>query len=233
MAKSLLNCVNEVLKKVKVIAGDAGVLTTLTDSGRQVYIDNAIQSWNESIDQLYSVSSKALPQEMAENTITLVTSDRDYVLETDIVQLRFPFLDETNGRFIEEFPGGYEELVNSQPFPSNYTGIPYYAAIRPTDGQLYLNTIPTSSENGLVYKYRYDKDLVLTIAADTVPFSDATFRAMVPAVAEIWKRGQNQSFDAEIFNMSIGRASRFMTNKQQRSSWMRWRTPIVGDSLDD
>jgi hypothetical protein len=226
LAKSLLNCVNEVLKKVKKIAGDAGALTTLTDSGRQVYIDNAVQAWNETIDQLYSVSSRALPQEIAENTITIATSDRDYALQTDLVQLRWPFIDETNGRIIEEYPGGYLALINSQFIPSNHTGMPYYAAIRPTDGEIYLDTIPTSSENGLVYKYRYDKDLVLTVAADTVPFSDATFRAMVPAVAEIWKRNQEQSFDNEMYTMSLGRASRLMTNTVQRNAYVSWREPL-------
>lgn len=232
MAKSLLNCVNEVLKKVKVIAGDAGELTSLTDSGRQIYIDNAVQAWNEATDQLYSVSNKPLPKEIGEATITLNNNDRDYSLKTDLVQLRWPFIDETNGRIIQEYPGGYVSLVSSQLIPSNHTGMPYYAAIRPTDGKLYLDAIPTASEVGLVYKYRYDKDLSLSSAASTVPFNDATFRAMVPAVAELWKRGQNQSFDAEIYNMSIGRASRLMTNVQQRSSYIGWRAKLSDGPYD-
>ena len=232
MAKTLLESVNEVLKKVKVIAGDAGELTTLTDSGRQVYIDNAVQAWNEAVDQLYSVSNIPLPNELAESTITLATSDRDYALDAALVQLRWPLIDETNGRVIEEYPGGYKSMVDSQLIPSNHTGIPYYGAIRPTDGELYLDAIPTSDENGLVYKYRYDKDTVMSIAADTVPFKDAVFRAMVPAVAELWKRNQNQSFDNDIYTLSIGRAGRLMTSVQRRDSYVSWRAKVADGPYD-
>jgi hypothetical protein len=38
-----LNAVNEVLKKKGIIAGDSALLTSLTDSARQVSIDLAIQ----------------------------------------------------------------------------------------------------------------------------------------------------------------------------------------------
>ena len=43
MTKTLLNGVNDLLKRVKVIAGDTGTLSTLTDSAKQAYIDTAIQ----------------------------------------------------------------------------------------------------------------------------------------------------------------------------------------------
>lgn len=223
MSKTLLQATNEILKKVKVIAGDAGELTTLTDSGRQVYIDNVIQALNETIDQLYSVSNKPQPNELGEATINLVANDRDYTLKANLIQLRWPLVDETNGRVIEEYPGGYIELVNSQLIPSNHTGIPYYGAIRPTDGKLYLDSLPTSDETGLVYKYRFDKDTGMNSASDTVPFNDAVFRAMVPAVAEIWKRNQQQSFDPEMYQMSLGRASRLLTNVQGKNSWVSFR----------
>jgi len=72
--KTLLSGVNEVLKKVHMIQGDSGLLTTLTDSGRQTYIDLAIQSWNEIIDDIYAVSDMPYPQELAESSINIPTS---------------------------------------------------------------------------------------------------------------------------------------------------------------
>lgn len=222
MAKTLLQGVNEVLKRVQVIHGTSGDLTSLDNSGRQTFIDTAVQAWNEMVEQIFSDSSMALPKELEEATITLLTGDRDYALATNLVQLRWPFINETNGHFIAEHPGGYLNLVSQQLIPANYTGQPQLAAIRPTDGQLYLDRIPTSVENGDVYKYRFDKDVSLSIATSEFPFSDAVFRAMVPAVAEVWKRHQRNSFDNEMFRMSMGRAGRLLTQQQQRESYIHF-----------
>src|SRR3990172_7589121 len=119
MSKSLLQCVNETFKRVQLIQGDSGLLTTLTDSARQIYIDSAVQLWNEAIDELYTTAEVPHPNELAESTITLVTSTRAYALNAAFIHLLFPLLDETNGRFIEEYPGGYMQLVVNHPFPSN------------------------------------------------------------------------------------------------------------------
>ena len=220
MAKTLLDGVNEVLERKGIIQGDTAVLTSLTDSSRQRPINLAIDAWNEAIDLLYSKSSLPKPNELAENTITLATSDRDYALQTDVNQLYFPLIDETNGYFIEEYQQGYLHLVNSQPYPNNETGLPNYACIRPTDGELYLDRIPTSNENGYVFKYRYDKELVLTVAADTVPFKDVVFRQMVRAVGEIFSRDYSKEYDNAILNKAIAAASRYLIQKQQKDSWL-------------
>lgn len=219
MAKTLLNGVNDVLKRAGWIEGDSGELTTLTESARQHVIDVVVAVWNEAIDSLYDQSRIPRPNELAENTITLVTDDRDYALQTDLVQLRFPLLDETNGFYIEFFEGGYEGLIRSQPIPADFTGLANFAVIRPTDGELFLDRIPTSAENGRVYKYRYDKDLELTAAASTMPFSDAAYRAMVPAVAQLVRRDLKNDFDGGMFRDQIGQASRFLSQRQLRAQW--------------
>lgn len=219
MAKTLLNGVNDVLEKLGVLHGDTSVLTTLTDSSRQRIINLCIDAWNESITNLYSYTDSPRPQELAENTITLATSDRDYALQTDLVILHFPLRDETNGYVIDEYPGGYLQLVNDQIIPGNETGLPSYGVIRPTDGELYLDKLPTSSENGLVFKYRYDKDLLMTAAADTVPFTDSVYTALVPAVAQAVSRTYRRSFDTETYNESLGTAARLMRMTTQRSNY--------------
>lgn len=224
---TLLNGVNAVLVRTKIIQGDSGTLTSLTDSGRQGFIDIAVQIWNEVIEELYSATSIPLPQEMAEDTITLVTDTRSYALQSDLIQLRFPLLDETNGQFIAEYRGGYEQMVADQPYPANYTGLPYLGAISPVNSELYLDRIPTSDENGRVYKYRYDKDISMSAAADTFPFTDAVYRALIPAAAQLWNRDQKRSFDEAVFKTSVGRASRFLTKIQPRTSWLPLHEKII------
>jgi hypothetical protein len=218
MAKTLLNGINEVLKRTKFISGDAGAFTSLTDSSRQRPIDIAVQAWNEAVDELYSVGDIALPNEQAESTITLVDGTRAYTLATDLVQLRWPFIDRTNNQYITEYTGGYNKFLVLDPEQDD-TGLPHWGAIRPTDGKLFLDRAPTSVEAGRVYYYQYDKDTVLDEASDTFPFSDAVFRAMVPAVAQIWRRDMNNDFDAGLYRVNLGRAARFLTQQQVHSSW--------------
>lgn len=218
MAKTLLNAVNEVLSRTGIIAGDAGDLTTLTDSARQRSIDVAIQAVNEAIDELYSITENPLPNEQAESTVTLVASTRAYSLASDLVQLRWPLIDKTNNQYLTEYVGGYNGLLQLDPEQDD-TGLPHWGVIRPTDGKLFLDRAPTSEEAGRVYTYQYDKDLSLSSSSDTVPFSDAVFRAMVPAWVQVWKREMRNEFDGALFQASIGRAARLATQKQARESY--------------
>ena len=209
MAKTLLNAVNEILKRVGVVSGDAGALTTLTDSARQKPIDVAVQVINEAIDELYTMPGLSAPQGQAESTITLATGDRSYALASDLVRLRFPLIDKTNNQYIYEYKNGYNELLKLDPEQDD-TGRPLYGAISPVNGELHLERAPTSEDNGSVYTYQYDKDVSLSILTDTVPFSDAVFRAMVPAWVKLWERDVRNEFDAEMFRASLGRASRLL-----------------------
>lgn len=219
MAKTLLDGVNEVLKRVQIIKGDTTALTNLTNSALQNYIDIAIQIWNETIDRMYAESKIPMPNELAEDTITLVLDQRDYTINSTMNQLHFPLVDEVNGTYISEYPGGYLQIVKDQPIPSNHTGQPVAAAIRPTDGKLYIDVDPTSDQAGRVYKYRYDKDLMLENPTDQFPFKDVVFRALVPAVAEMWKANLQKQFDIGIFNRNMGTAIKYLTQTQSRDRW--------------
>lgn len=218
MAKTLLNAVNEVLKRANEIAGDAAALTTLTDSARQHPIDLCVQVINEGMDELYSATGKPQPQEQKQGTITLVTDTRQYALASDLVTMRWPLIDKTNTQFIEQYPGDYNDMLMLDPEQDD-TGLPYYGSISPVNGYLHLDRAPTSVENGRVYTYQYDKDLVMAAAADTVPFSNAAFRAMVPVWVQLYKREKRNEFDSELYRTNLGRAARFVTMIEPRSSW--------------
>jgi hypothetical protein len=218
MAKTLLNATNEILKRVGLIAGDSGLLTTLTDSARQVAIDVAVQVVNEGIDELYAASNVAKPNGQGESTVTLATADRSYALATGLLRLRWPMVDKTNTQFLHQYPGGYNAKLIADPEQDD-TGLPVYAAINPVNGELHLDRAPTSVENGRVYTYQYDKELVLTAAANEVPFKDAVFRAMVPVWVQMWKRERRNEFDGELYKIDLGRAATLMTQILPRDSW--------------
>jgi hypothetical protein len=222
VAKALIDCINEVLKRVNVISGDASALTTLVDSPRQHSIDVAIQVINEGMDELYSASHVALPKEGGETTITLIAGQREYSLASDLVLLRWPMIDRINTQFIYEYGGGYDELLLLDP-EQNDTGLPFWGAISPINGMMHFDRTPTSRDAGKVYYYEYDRDVSMHAATDTVPFTDAVFRAMVPAWVQLWKREEKNEFDQALFKQAIGRAARFVTQLEQRRSYSpRW-----------
>jgi hypothetical protein len=223
MAKTLLDGVNDVLKRASVIQGDTTTLTSLTSSNIQPYIDLAIQVWNEAVEELYSQIDVPMPNELASSTITLVADDRDYALATDLVQLHWPLHDQTNGNFIHEFSGGYLGIIHQQTIPADYTGIPSFGAIRPTDGEVYLDRLPTSEEAGNVYTYQYDKDVSLSAATDTFPFDNAVYRAMVPVARQLWGAARENELDADLYTLNLGRAGRLISKEHQRESWGPYR----------
>jgi hypothetical protein len=218
VAKALLDCVNEVFKRVNNIQGDAAALTSLIDSARQHPIDVTIQVINEGIDELYSQSHVDLPNDQAESTITLVNGQRSYPLATNLTELKFPLRDKANTLFIWQFPGGYNALLDLDPEQDD-TGLPFWAAISPVDSKLFMNCTPTTIEAGRVYTYQFLKDLALSIATDTVPFNNMVFRAMVPAWVQLYKREMKNEFDEALYKANIGRAARQLTELEPRSSY--------------
>ena len=230
MAKTLLNGVNEVLIRVQVVKS-TDLLTSLTSSGKQVFIDLAVQAWNESVDQLYSVISEPRPNIMKTGQIITVEGARDYELESDLVRLHWPFHDETNGQYIEEYPGGYRQMVRLQSHPENYTGTPQFGAISPENGKFYLDRTPTSAEANRTYHYDYDKDPELVEATDTFPFEDVVFRAMVPVVAEMWKLYKENKYIDGVAKLNYGRAARLLTKQPARTSYRTRYRKLAGDPL--
>lgn len=218
MAKTLLNGVNEVLKRAGFIAGDAGVLTTLTDTARQTSIDTCVQVINEGVSELFTASGMPMPNEQKEGTVTLVAGTRSYSLASDVVQVHWPMVDKTNTQFLYKFPGEYNDMLLLDPEQDD-TGLPVYATLRPTDFKLFLDKAPTSAEAGRIYTYQYHRDLVLASASDTMPFTDAVFRSMVPAWVQLWKRENRNEFDGDLFKHSIGTASRMLSGMQPRTSY--------------
>lgn len=218
MAKTLLDAVNEILKRTNVIQGDAAALTSLTDSSHQHDIDIAIQVINEGMDEIYSLSAIPLPKEQAESTFTLVAGTQEYTLATDLIQLRWPLVDKTNSQFMFEFPGGYNQMLILDPEQDD-TGLAPWAAISPVNGKLHLSHTPTSQEAGRTYTYQYDKDIGVSSATDTVPFADEVFRAMVPVWVQLWKREMRNEFDKSLYDLGMGRAARLLTEETQRMSY--------------
>lgn len=219
MSKTLLDAVNETLKRVRIIdTGNTGILSSLTNSSIQHNIDVAIQIINEGIDELYSANSKSMPGQSAESTITLSTGTREYSLAADLITLKWPMVDRTNTQYLFEWDGSYEDFLALDP-QQNQTGLPIWGMISPITSKIRVDRQCDSASNGRIYTYEYEKNTVLVNAADAIPFNDACFRAMVPAWVQLYKREERNEFDQALFQKAIGRASRFVSEEKPKDNY--------------
>lgn len=227
MAKTLLDGVNDVLKNNGLIAGEDGELSTLTDNPRQTEIDVAIQCWNSLIVEVFDFADEPVPMEVDSTTITLATDDVDYDLPSNLVQIRWPLKNETYGYYITQYEGGWDQMFRDQGIPGNYTGRPQAAAIRPTDGRLVMEYIPTSQENGLAYTLLYDKELIMSAQGDEFPFNDTVYTVLLDAAIEIWRYKQKGKAASGIYKRKVAQAARLLTKNQRRDRWApkRCKTP--------
>jgi len=222
MAFTFLQAMNETLKQVGIIQGDAGELTTFTDSARQTDIDVMIQSWNLGIAELYKF--EGLPQTIASATITLVTGTREYALASDFEGFmedrdKSVITDETNGFRLWPFPGGFSQMVTEQLQPGNYVGQPIYYVVSPINGKLRLDTAPTADENGNIYTYHYMKRVSMSLITDTFPFTDTVVERMYHPVVELWNKKRKEIFDVGTYNTAMADATRALNPHEIRSRY--------------
>lgn len=221
MAKTLLNGVNDILTKVSAL--DSGqYLNSLTDTSRQTFIDIAKQSLNEVVDELYTITNLPMPKQLRESTLTLVASQRSYKLRSDAIRIRpeFGLIDETNDHVIGVMDeDGYRQIIVGD-LGQDDTGLPSFCAQSPVDARLIMDRLPDSNAAGRVYKYRYEKDLEFDDKDDEMPFSDAVYRAVIPAAAEIWRWHRHQDFSEALYQSSLGRAARLLSRVPPRQTYM-------------
>ena len=227
---TFLDAVNRVLKRTSVIQGDSGDLSSFVESSKQVDIDVCIQVWNEITQQAYSL--EAFSAGIGEGSITLVTATtsatdciapREYALATDFEAFTgsnenvriLRNQDETN--ILHEYPGGFEQMKADQALATITTSRPLRYTINPIRNCIEIDSNPAAEDSGDEYKYLYDRRISLTATSDLFPYSDTALEAFVPAVAQLWKRDRQQSFDGGIFTTSFNRGLKLMTQGQNRT----------------
>ncbi len=224
MGYSFLQATNRTLKRIKEIAGDAGDLTTFTDSARQTAVDVVIQVWNEVIHEMYSLG--ALVGEIEEDSIFLVTDQNDYDLPNDFEALAGEtyisraLVNADNGHRLLEYPGGFTQLFADQPDPTDFTGQPRHFARNTVVSEFRIDSMPTSDEDGDEYKFLYEKRISLTAITDTFPFSDTVVDGLLPTVAEIVRLDLGEGTRDPVSSFAgFNRALRTLTQTKARKSY--------------
>lgn len=243
MAFTVLDVVNKSLKRVGIITGESGELTTSTqstatgldpspfvDSERQHYIDVMLQTWQEAVHEIYF--GGMLPLEVSTATLTLASGEREYDLPTDFDRMAGDsyyaraLRGVTNGVILFQYPGGYAQMLADQPVATDWVGDPQAWALSPNGDKIRLDRDgPTGTDNTDTYNFLYEKRVAFTstMATESLPFSDSVADSMVPVVAEFWGRALNNEFDAAMFTTSISRAIGVARRTQPQSHYGRGR----------
>ena len=223
MAYTLLQATNKVLKRVSLIQGSSGELSSLTDSARQTDVDIVVSSWNDVIDELYKAGK--LPGEMDTGTFTLSTSGtdsgREYAVDADFVAMAGNPIDTTNARTLTPYPGGYFRMREDLQDPSDSEGKPSHWVISPVSGNIRIDTTPQTADNGDIFTYVFEKTRNLSLAADTFPFGDDAVDALVDAVSQVWRlhrKGKTEFIDT-LYQSSMTRAMRMVRGEQPSETY--------------
>ena len=223
MSTTLLTAVNDVLKRVGEISQGSPVLTSLTDSARQSNIDIVVQLWQTIIEQLQGWAD--LPGDVGSGSITLATGTREYATESDFQA----FVGDDRGVAwlvcaspvyrIPPYVGGYKQMFADQPDPSIYTGQPGSWAYNPVTSKIRLDRAPTSTENGQVLGYLYDKTVTLSAYTDTFPIPDAAVKVLVTTVAEAYRLEKRNRLNGNWWKVGIAEAARISSQRAKDSSY--------------
>ena len=233
MAITFLDAVNDSLIRARVIKGDTGRLTTTMGTASEIFqaksdiqhsVDLQLQMWREVTQELFTMG--VIPPVVATATIVLSDGTREYELPSDFERVAGDTHQErmlrgvTTGVVYEEYPGGYLRMLADQPRATDFTSAeagrwaisPAHAATT----MLRMEFETTTSTQSYNLMYEKSIDLTVTMATETMPFTDTVSFAMVPVVAEFYNRTMKGEGDQGIFRSSIARAAR-LTRKQPPS----------------
>lgn len=222
MAKTLLQEVNAVLKKARLITGAQTALTTLTVSAMQTDIDNVISSINICLLDLCRAGLDINTE--TQGTITLALGVREYDVASNYIDMADEvFINETRGFRITPYPGGFHAMRLEQSIPTSYTGLPQQWAFNTTNNKFRMDNTPTAAEVGLAYNYLYDGSVVMSLATDVFPLRDDAVIAMEDAMLQVFQRHAKKQFDQAAYQISMGRAAQLAAQMPLKTHYgVRW-----------
>lgn len=226
MAYSFLTAVNNSLKRVGVIQGSTGSLTSFTNSAFQVDIDVMIMSWNETLQEIAALPI-LVPGFADQGTYNLVLGQKEYALPVGAsgAQLETVKLI-TNVTFrwaLDEYEGGYDQMVRDQPDPSLFQGNPMKWCINPGNNKIRYDFTPNSQVFfGGAVKHNIDGAIRISLQnpADTFTVSDTVVDQLVRPVAMVFARERKKGdWSREAFLSALTTAVSYAGKQQPRSQY--------------
>lgn len=224
MPYTFLQAVNNSLKRVGIIQGQSGNLTSFTDSGRQTDIDVMIACWNEAMQDLAD-QPVMVPGLSDQGNLTLATGNREYGLPTGNntgkqIELVKQINNKTLRYPLKEYPGGYQKMLYDQPDPTLFQGPVIQWCINPGSGKIRFDFTPVASVNGQLLTVDGTIRISLSLISDQFPFTDTVVDQLVKPVAMAWARERKKGdWSRDAYMQGLSDAMRYVTAIQPRQSY--------------
>lgn len=173
---TFLEAINRILRVTTVMQHDDPDITSFTQNQHAATISLARQAVQHVTNEL--TADRFLYPESARTEITLVSGTRTYSLASDFVRFedKAPWFQRLTGasgtdaqsQFLREYPGGEEVLKKHVPAYTSQTGTPqwYYFT---DDQEVGIYPVPSTDDNGKLYRYDYQKDVMPESESDSLP----------------------------------------------------------------
>lgn len=187
---TFIDGVNRLLRINLIISGDDDDITTFSDTQHASAISLAQIAIQDELSEI--VSERMIPYEKTSNTISLVTSTREYALQTNFTRFYGTdpsFYDSTANVRIYEFTGGEDALKDEDYQYKTTEGSPswWYWSDATTKKVAFYN-VPNSTYNARSLSYDYEKSVMVTSSSDTLPFiNNEEYYAFVQMAARRFK----------------------------------------------
>lgn len=168
---TFLECITRILRTNGFLRGDTDAPTSFSDTNHNASIQTAQIAVQDELTAL--TAERLVPYEKTSSTITLANGTRTYALAADFIGFygHPHFYDSTANRLIPEWPGGQESLQVSDFQYLTRTGTPNWWYWEPTTTKkVGFYHVPDSTFDGRSLTYHYEKSVLVTVAADTMPF---------------------------------------------------------------
>ena len=171
---TFLECINRILRLNAIIRGDTDPVMTFADTAHNASLNIAILAVQDELVRL--VSRRLIPKERkTSGSISFVTNTRTYDLATDFIRFYGTphFYNVTKNRQIYEYKGGLTSLqTDIYDYAAQY-GDPVWWYWEPVDSankKVGFHQVPAASENNVAWTYDYEASVMVTVAADPLPF---------------------------------------------------------------
>jgi len=181
---TFLDAANRVLRTNGFIGDNDDDLTTFSTTQHQATLNMAKIAINLTLIEL--VSSRMIPYEETEATLTYVQGQRNYALANDFIHFSIettnalPYLVELDAsnqattQYLYEYKGGEQRLRLTIHNYRVIEGNPiWWYWVNGTTKQIGFYMIPDASKAGIKLRYSYEKDVSVSGEGDQMPFTNS------------------------------------------------------------
>lgn len=215
-----LEAVNRLLRINTIIKGDDDDITTFSDTQHAADVSLAQIAIQDELAEI--ISERLIPYEHTTATISLVSGQRSYALETNFIRFfGLPlFLDTTDNNRILEYNGGEQALMVHDSYYKTVAGSPmYFYWDNTTTKKVAFYNVPSASFDSRSLSYDYEKSVMVTNTTDTVPFQNSEENyAFVSMAAQRFKFMLEKKETGELM-----RNSTYANAKTRLYSLLRWK----------